>query len=256
MRKVFLWDVIVNSTFITPGAIQKNVFFWNDGDPCAQPMQLNVSLMEPCQMITGYDYFEVSSLLFFWQSLENCFLSGQRACVHLRLCLPGLCPNRVCRRWIRRGQAPKSPQATSEDQAAGTADEELQTARRYHDGPWVVARQPQATGQDQVWARGGHPHHRTKRRESSSGQLQKHRIGGSGGVPRCYFREKAHDSRSCAAGPRLGAGIWVSWQQEEVHQQAGAVSQLQQKELAFDSGKESFNHEYWYFLSVKKVPIF
>lgn len=65
MRKVFLWDVIVNSTFITPGAIQKNVFFWNDGDPCAQPMQLNVSLMEPCQMITGYDYFEVSSLLFF-----------------------------------------------------------------------------------------------------------------------------------------------------------------------------------------------
>ncbi|KAH1008606.1 hypothetical protein HUJ05_009146 [Dendroctonus ponderosae] len=66
MRKVSLWDVIVNSTFITPGAIQRSVFFWNDGDPCAQPMQLNVSLMEPCQMITGYDYFEGNELVYIY----------------------------------------------------------------------------------------------------------------------------------------------------------------------------------------------
>lgn len=60
LRKVSLWDVIVNSTKIHPNAVQQNVFFWNEGDPCPQPMQLNTSLLEPCKHLSGYDYFEVA----------------------------------------------------------------------------------------------------------------------------------------------------------------------------------------------------
>jgi dual oxidase len=60
LRKVTLWDVIVNSTSIAPHHMQKNVFFWMNGDPCPQPMQLNASLMEPCKILNGYDYFEVN----------------------------------------------------------------------------------------------------------------------------------------------------------------------------------------------------
>lgn len=60
IRNITLWDIIVNSTNIDHNAIQKNVFYWVQGDPCPQPMQLNVSLMEPCKIIGGYDYFEVN----------------------------------------------------------------------------------------------------------------------------------------------------------------------------------------------------
>lgn len=59
IKKITLWDVIINSTSIEPNAIQRNVFFWVKGDPCPQPMQLNISLMEPCKILSGYDYFEV-----------------------------------------------------------------------------------------------------------------------------------------------------------------------------------------------------
>ncbi|KAL1517076.1 hypothetical protein ABEB36_000887 [Hypothenemus hampei] len=65
-KKITLWDVIVNSTKIPPEAIQKNVFFFNEGDPCPQPMQLNVSLMEPCKIITGHDYFEGNELVYIY----------------------------------------------------------------------------------------------------------------------------------------------------------------------------------------------
>lgn len=66
IRNIKLWDVIVNSTNIDPKAIQKNVFYWVQGDPCPQPMQLNISLMEPCKILGGYDYFEVSIILTFY----------------------------------------------------------------------------------------------------------------------------------------------------------------------------------------------
>lgn len=62
IRNIKLWDVIVNSTKIDPNAIQKHVFYWIEGDPCPQPTQLNVSLMEPCKILGGYDYFEVKKI--------------------------------------------------------------------------------------------------------------------------------------------------------------------------------------------------
>lgn len=63
LRKITMWDIIVNSTSIPPNAIQKNVFYWMQGDPCPQPLQLNTSLLEPCKYLHGYDYFEVTNLL-------------------------------------------------------------------------------------------------------------------------------------------------------------------------------------------------
>ncbi|XP_063910993.1 dual oxidase isoform X1 [Zophobas morio] len=66
IRKITLWDVIVNSTDIQPHYIQKNVFFWMKGDPCPQPMQLNASLMEPCKILNGYDYFEGNELVYIY----------------------------------------------------------------------------------------------------------------------------------------------------------------------------------------------
>ncbi|XP_018563303.1 dual oxidase [Anoplophora glabripennis] len=66
IKKITLWDVIINSTSIEPNAIQRNVFFWVKGDPCPQPMQLNISLMEPCKILSGYDYFEGNELVYIY----------------------------------------------------------------------------------------------------------------------------------------------------------------------------------------------
>ncbi|XP_060535964.1 dual oxidase isoform X2 [Cylas formicarius] len=66
LKKITLWDVIVNSTNVDPNAIQRNVFFWLSGDPCPQPAQLNVSLMEPCKIIGGHDYFENNELVYIY----------------------------------------------------------------------------------------------------------------------------------------------------------------------------------------------
>lgn len=59
LRRITLWDIIVNSTAIGPDDIQKDVFHWNDGNPCPQPYQLNATKLPPCKYLRGYDYFEV-----------------------------------------------------------------------------------------------------------------------------------------------------------------------------------------------------
>ncbi|XP_017784906.1 PREDICTED: dual oxidase isoform X2 [Nicrophorus vespilloides] len=66
LKKITLWDVIVNSTDIKPNEIQNNVFFWKEGDPCPQPMQLNASQLEPCKVLSGYDYFEGNELVYIY----------------------------------------------------------------------------------------------------------------------------------------------------------------------------------------------
>jgi dual oxidase len=72
IRQVRLYDVIVNSTDIKPDDIQKHVFFWLNGDPCPQPVQLNTSLLEPCKYLQGYDYFEVGlEVQFFFIVLHH-----------------------------------------------------------------------------------------------------------------------------------------------------------------------------------------
>ncbi|KAK5639843.1 hypothetical protein RI129_010654 [Pyrocoelia pectoralis] len=66
IRKITLWDIIVNTTDIEPSDIQRNVFYWKDGDPCPQPMQLNTTMLEPCKHIDGYDYFEGNELVYIY----------------------------------------------------------------------------------------------------------------------------------------------------------------------------------------------
>ena len=60
IRKVTLWDIIVNASSVAPDEIQRKVFFHRDGEVCPQPLQLNASTMEPCPYLKGFDYFRVS----------------------------------------------------------------------------------------------------------------------------------------------------------------------------------------------------
>uniref|UniRef100_A0A1B6CWK3 NAD(P)H oxidase (H2O2-forming) n=1 Tax=Clastoptera arizonana TaxID=38151 RepID=A0A1B6CWK3_9HEMI len=66
IRQVTMWDVIVNATDVKPDFIQKEVFFYAEGDPCPQPFQLNTSQLEPCSYLKGYDYFEGSELAYIY----------------------------------------------------------------------------------------------------------------------------------------------------------------------------------------------
>ncbi|XP_073969944.1 dual oxidase isoform X3 [Rhodnius prolixus] len=66
IKQVTLWDVIVNATDIEPDSLQKDVFFWSEGDPCPQPAMLNASVLEPCSYLKGYDYFEGSELAYVY----------------------------------------------------------------------------------------------------------------------------------------------------------------------------------------------
>lgn len=87
LRKVSLWDIIVNSTKIHPNSIQQNVFFWNEGDPCPQPMQLNTSLLEPCKHLSGYDYFEVIILKTQQKNFNNYFSEQGNELVYIYACV-------------------------------------------------------------------------------------------------------------------------------------------------------------------------
>ncbi len=59
-KSLKLSDVIRSTTDIGEDDIQRNVFFHLANDPCAQPVQLNASHLEPCPFLKGYDYFQVS----------------------------------------------------------------------------------------------------------------------------------------------------------------------------------------------------
>lgn len=96
-----MWDIIVNSTNIPPNAIQRNVFYWIQGDPCPQPVQLNTSLLEPCKYLHGYDYFEVFQNIILQLILPNSnIILGKRISLYLRLCFFGFCTHFVCRRGL------------------------------------------------------------------------------------------------------------------------------------------------------------
>ena len=61
-RNLKLSDVIKKVTTIGDDDIQKELFFFNEGDPCPQPIQLNASQLENCPFLRGYDYFQVPVL--------------------------------------------------------------------------------------------------------------------------------------------------------------------------------------------------
>ena len=61
IKSLKLSDVIRQVTSIEENDIQGEVFQWNQGDPCQQPLQLNASNLEHCPYLKGYDYFQVST---------------------------------------------------------------------------------------------------------------------------------------------------------------------------------------------------
>ncbi|XP_064169953.1 dual oxidase 2 isoform X2 [Anguilla rostrata] len=60
VRDTTFHDVLIAVTSAEPGDIQKNVFLWEDGDPCPQPQQIHVNHLQPCTNATTLDYFEGS----------------------------------------------------------------------------------------------------------------------------------------------------------------------------------------------------
>ncbi|XP_048472995.1 dual oxidase 1-like [Rhincodon typus] len=57
-------NVLLATTVAVPQDIQSDVFFWKDGDPCAQPKQLTESDMEPCVKVSTMYYFDGSGAGF------------------------------------------------------------------------------------------------------------------------------------------------------------------------------------------------
>ncbi|KAM3608924.1 uncharacterized protein V6R79_006848 [Siganus canaliculatus] len=58
IRNVTFHDVLIAVTTAEDADIQNNVFFWQDGDPCAQPAQLTASMLHPCTNATSLNYFD------------------------------------------------------------------------------------------------------------------------------------------------------------------------------------------------------
>ncbi|KAG7468027.1 hypothetical protein MATL_G00138370 [Megalops atlanticus] len=64
IRNTTFHDVLVAVTSAESGDIQKNVFFWKDGDPCPQPVQIDASMLHPCTKATTLNYFDGSQVGF------------------------------------------------------------------------------------------------------------------------------------------------------------------------------------------------
>lgn len=74
IRKTTFTDVIRSTMNISEGEIQKNVFFFREGDPCPQPSQLNASTLTPCNFLAGYDYFAGSEVPYIYGCLLLAFV--------------------------------------------------------------------------------------------------------------------------------------------------------------------------------------
>lgn len=78
-----------------PDYIQREVFFWNEGDPCPQAFQLNATHMEPCKYLTGYDYFEVSNVVCNSTTKSEHIIYDTHYKGHIRICeVPLKAPDR------------------------------------------------------------------------------------------------------------------------------------------------------------------
>ncbi|XP_036699443.1 dual oxidase 2 isoform X5 [Balaenoptera musculus] len=60
IRNTTLRDVLVAVTRVNHGALQPNVFIWQQGAPCPQPRQLTSEDLPPCVPLTVTDFFEGS----------------------------------------------------------------------------------------------------------------------------------------------------------------------------------------------------
>ena len=74
IRKIRLWDIIVNTTSVPPDAIQKDVFLFQKDDPCPQPRQMTSKVLENCLVLAGWNYFHGSELPYIMVILLLVFI--------------------------------------------------------------------------------------------------------------------------------------------------------------------------------------
>lgn len=67
-------DVLLDVTSAEEGDIQKNVFFWVNGDPCPQPQPITSSDLHPCTKASSMSYFDNSSKAGFGVTVAVLFL--------------------------------------------------------------------------------------------------------------------------------------------------------------------------------------
>lgn len=74
IRKIKLWDIIVNATNIPPDAVQKDLFLFRPDDPCPQPRQMTSKNLENCLILAGWNYFHGSELPYIMVILLLTFI--------------------------------------------------------------------------------------------------------------------------------------------------------------------------------------
>lgn len=74
IRKIKLWDIIVNVTNVPVDAIQRDVFLFRSGDPCPQPRQMSSKVLESCLILAGWNYFHGSELPYIMVILLLVFI--------------------------------------------------------------------------------------------------------------------------------------------------------------------------------------
>ncbi|PIO58043.1 hypothetical protein TELCIR_20532, partial [Teladorsagia circumcincta] len=66
IHKITLRDIIRDTTAISDQWLQKDVFFFKDGDPCPQPFQVNVTGLEECVPFMRFDHFTGNEVTYIF----------------------------------------------------------------------------------------------------------------------------------------------------------------------------------------------
>uniref|UniRef100_A0A1I8ARM6 NAD(P)H oxidase (H2O2-forming) n=1 Tax=Steinernema glaseri TaxID=37863 RepID=A0A1I8ARM6_9BILA len=66
IHSITLHDIIRETTRIQEEQLQRNVFFWRDGDPCGQPFQVNTSGLEECVPFMRFDHFTGNEVTYIY----------------------------------------------------------------------------------------------------------------------------------------------------------------------------------------------
>ena len=74
IRKIKLWDIIINATNVPVEGIQRDVFLFKAGDPCPQPKQMTSKVLESCFILAGWNYFHGSELPYIMVILLLVFI--------------------------------------------------------------------------------------------------------------------------------------------------------------------------------------
>lgn len=64
IKRISLYDIIVNATLIPEQAIQRDIFKFRQEDPCPQPGQLSSSQLQPCFIVKGHSYFKGNEITY------------------------------------------------------------------------------------------------------------------------------------------------------------------------------------------------